>query len=289
MRPDIERRILRVTDYIFDNPTGDLSLKALAGVAAMSPYHWHRLFHAMTGETLAQAVRRIRLQRASMMLVHEDLPIAEIARIVGYPNTASFSRAFSARFGTAPIAFRQQGVAGPGNPRFRAPIRLTRSFEIRDLPELRLAALPHRGNYNRIDRVFETLYNIVAARGLMPMVRGAIGVFPDDPAITPFAELSSHAAFVVTGDAPVEAPLEEIRLPGGRQVVVTVTGPFSGLAEAYDQLFNSWLPDSGEEPADSPAYIAYLSDILNTAPQDLVNEIRLPLREPGAPQAALPE
>jgi len=277
MRPDFEQRIIRVTDYIFENPNGDLSLKTLAGVAAMSPHHWHRVFSAMTGETLAQAVRRIRLQRASMLLVHQDLPVAEIAGLVGYPNTASFSRAFAARFGIAPLAFRRQGVAGPGNPRFRPPIRLTHRFEIRRLPALRLAALPHSGDYNRIDRVFETLFGIAIARGLMPEVRGTVGVFHDDPAVTPFAELSSHAAVILGEHVPLSDPLEELHLPGGRHVVVTVTGPFSGLAEAYDQLFNGWLPDSGEEPADSPAYIAYLSNIATTAPRDLVNEIRLPL------------
>ncbi|MCB1394814.1 MAG: AraC family transcriptional regulator [Rhodobacter sp.] len=277
MRPDMERRILRVTDYIFDNPAGDLSLATLAGVAAMSPYHWHRMFHAMTGEPLAQAVRRIRLQRASQMLVHEDRPVAEIARLVGYPNTASFSRAFAARFGMAPLVFRQSGVAGPGNARFRPRLSLTRPFEIRDLPPLRLAALPHRGDYNRIDRAFETVLHLFAARGLLPQVRGVIGVFPDDPAAMPFKDLSSHAGFAVDEGLLIDPPLEDVRLPGGRHVVVTVTGPFSGLADAYDQLFNAWLPDSGEEPADSPAYIAYLTDAATTPPAELVNEIRLPL------------
>ena len=63
-----ERRLLRVLDHIHDNPAGDLSLDALSDVAAMSRFHWHRVFRAMTGETLAQAVRRIRMQRASYLL-----------------------------------------------------------------------------------------------------------------------------------------------------------------------------------------------------------------------------
>ncbi len=54
-----EDRILRVLDYIHDNPAGDLSLDALADIAAMSRFHWHRVFRSVTGETLAQTVRRI--------------------------------------------------------------------------------------------------------------------------------------------------------------------------------------------------------------------------------------
>jgi len=48
-----ETRILRVLAYIHDNPTADLSLDRLADVAAMSRFHWHRVFRAMTGETCA--------------------------------------------------------------------------------------------------------------------------------------------------------------------------------------------------------------------------------------------
>ena len=71
-----EKRLLRVFDHIHDNPAGDLSLDALSDVAAMSRFHWHRVFRAMTGETLAQAVRRIRMQRASYLLVMTDEPLA---------------------------------------------------------------------------------------------------------------------------------------------------------------------------------------------------------------------
>lgn len=282
MRSDMEKRILRVTDHIFDNPAGDLSLNTLASVAAMSPYHWHRVFHAMTGEPLAQAVRRIRLQRASQMLVHQDHSVATVARAVGYPNAASFSRAFAARFGMSPLAFRAQGLAGPGNPRAHdrnfPRIALQWPCEIRDLPALHLAAIEHRGDYNRIDRAFETLLNTFAAREIMGEIRGVFGVFPDDPASTPFSELRSHAGFAVGEHVALSAPLVRVRLPGDRHVVMTVRGPFSGLADAFDQLFNAWLPDSGEEPGDSPTYIAYLTDAATTAPADLLCEIRVPLR-----------
>lgn len=85
MAGQYEDRMLRVLEHIHANPAGDLSLDALADVAAMSRFHWHRVFHVMTGETCAQAVRRIRLYRAAEWLTGTDLPVAEIARRVGYP------------------------------------------------------------------------------------------------------------------------------------------------------------------------------------------------------------
>ncbi len=89
-----ETRLLRVLDYIHDNPAGDLSLDTLADVAAMSRFHWHRVFHGMTGETCAQAVRRIRLHRAACWLVQQDWPVKMVAARCGFDNVASFSRIF---------------------------------------------------------------------------------------------------------------------------------------------------------------------------------------------------
>lgn len=81
-----EQRVLRVLRYINENPAGDLSLDVLAEVALMSRFYWHRVFQAMTGETCAQAVRRIRLYRAATWLRNETDSISGIAKRVGYPN-----------------------------------------------------------------------------------------------------------------------------------------------------------------------------------------------------------
>lgn len=115
MPTSYENRILRVLAYIHDHPAGDLSLDTLADVAAMSRFHWHRVFRALTGETCAQAVRRIRLHRAANALVRSDRPVTRIASEVGYPNLNSFARAFSEAYGSSPAAFRQ-GRAVPARP-----------------------------------------------------------------------------------------------------------------------------------------------------------------------------
>ncbi|MEO1789448.1 MAG: AraC family transcriptional regulator, partial [Pseudomonadota bacterium] len=91
MAQSYETRLIRVLDYIHDNPDADLSLDALAEVAAMSRFHWHRVFHGMTGETLAQAVRRVRMYRAAGWLIRTDDPIAEIGARVGHDNVQSFT------------------------------------------------------------------------------------------------------------------------------------------------------------------------------------------------------
>lgn len=278
MANDYEKRLMRVWDYIHDHPAGDLSLDALADVAALSRFHFHRVFHAMTGQTVAQAVRRLRLYRASVMLVREQSPVAAIARRVGYDNQNAFARAFADAFGLTPSAFRRRGEVRPPFPNFRTGEPMMFPVEIRQEPARHLAALPHRGPYNEISRAYDKLGAVLGARGLWPKVAGMVASYYDDPAAVPAAELRSHAGVVIAKDVALDSPLEAVDLPAGPHAVLRFRGPYAGLGAAYDQLYAQWLPSSGREPADSPVFEIYLNTPMDTAPEDLLTEICVPLR-----------
>ncbi len=62
LRAEYTARINRVIDYVEANIDKDLSLDELAEVAHFSPFHFHRIFSAMVGETLNGFIR---LSRAS--------------------------------------------------------------------------------------------------------------------------------------------------------------------------------------------------------------------------------
>lgn len=278
MANDYERRLQRVLDHIHDNPGADLSLDALADVAALSRFHFHRVYAAIVGETAANTVRRMRLHRAAVALVQGAEPIALIARRVGYPQLDSFTRAFSGHYGLTPAAFRNRGELRP------FPLLQTKKgplmfpVTVRTDPERRLAAVPHKGPYPEIGRAFEKLGSTVAARGLCGRFGNMVVVYYDSPADVKPADLRSHAGLEAPEDLPLDPPLEELRLPAGRQAVLPFTGPYAGLPAAYDQLFGVWLPGSGETPADSPMFEVYLNNPMDTAPDDLVTEVCLPLR-----------
>ncbi len=271
-----EARLIRVLDYIHDNPAGDLSLDALADVAALSRFHFHRVFHALMGETAAAAVRRMRMYRASVALVQNAAPLARIARSVGYPNLASFTRSFAELYGTPPAAFRAKGELRPLPPLFRTGEPLMYAVEIRQDPARRLAAMPHMGAYTEIGRAFEKGGAVLAARKLLGACGGMVGVYYDDPSAVTATDLRSHAGFEIDS-GPIDPPLEQVNLPAGRHAVLRFQGPYSGLPAAYEQLYRNWLPGSGETPADSPVFEVYLNTPMNVAPEELLTEICLPL------------
>lgn len=278
MANDYEKRLIRVWDHIHDNPAGDLSLDALADVAALSRFHFHRVFHAMTGQTVAQAVRRLRLYRASVMLLSDTLAIDRVARAVGYDKARSFSRAFTEAYGLSPLAFRARAEQRPPPLTFRKGVTRMYPVEIRDEPARRIGALPHVGPYNEISRAYDKLGTVIGSRGLRPQARGMVAVYHDDPSAMPAAELRSHAGVVFGPEVTLDAPLEVLTLPAGPHAILHFRGPYSGLAAAYDQLFSDWLPQSGREPADSPVFEAYLNTPMDTAPEDLLTDICVPLK-----------
>ena len=277
MATSYEDRVLRVLAYIHDNPAGDLSLDALADVAAMSRFHWHRVFRALTGETCAQAVRRLRLHRAATSLVRSEMPVAQIASDVGYPNPNSFARAFSEAYGSTPAAFRKAGQFLPAHPNFKTGGYPMHPVETRTEPARRVVALPHKGAYSEIGKSFEAFAALCESRQLWPQIGPVLALYFDSPDDVPEDQLRSYAGAEFTGG---EAPggLEELHIPGGKTAVLTYKGPYAGLEAAYHSLFGNWLPESGAEPADQPCYEIYLNDPRETPPEELLTEICLPLK-----------
>ena len=273
-----EARLLRVLTYIHDNLDGDLSLDTLSDVACMSRFHWHRVFRAMTGETLAEATRLLRLLRAANALVRDPAPLAEIAARHGYPNLTSFSRAFRAAHGASPGAFRKRGL-DLASPLFTQPgAHVMYPVTIETLPPIRAAGILHHGPYADLGKAFQTLGGLVAARGLSPHVAGVFAVYHDGPGSKPDSEMRSHAALMTTEGFPQSLEgLDYFDLDGGRYAVLSHKGPPATLAGAYEWLYGQWLPNSGEEPGHAPPIEVYVSDPRTTPADELRTDIRLPL------------
>jgi AraC family transcriptional regulator len=271
-----EDRLIRVLNHIHDHPDGDLSLDKLADVAAMSRFHWHRVFHAMTGETCAQTVRRMRLHRAAGRLVREETPVERIARDCGYDNAKSFAHAFRAAYGQTPAAFRKTGRLDAPALTLREKGPPMHPIDIRDMPARRVIGAPHRGSYMTIGKTFEAMGAKLSARGLWAGCGPAIALYFDDPSSVPEAELRSFAGAAWPGEDLPEG-FEVAAIKGARTAVMTFKGPYAQIKSGYDQLYGGWLPGSGEEPGDGPCYEIYLNDPRTTPPEELLTEICLPL------------
>lgn len=101
-------QLRRLTLFILDHLSQNLSLEMLAQQVGFSPYHFARLFRQTTGESPHQFVLRQRLAEASRLLKETDLPLAHVASEVGIPNQSHFTQAFKRRLGITPLVYRQE-------------------------------------------------------------------------------------------------------------------------------------------------------------------------------------
>jgi AraC-like DNA-binding protein/DNA gyrase inhibitor GyrI len=197
-----EERVNRVVDYITQNLDGNLTLNKLARVSHFSAFHFHRIFHAITGETLNSFVRRARLERAAqLMKAAPARRITDIALEVGFAGLSEFSRAFKTHFGINASSWDRREPLEKSKIS-KAPDGMM-FYSIEDLERRRKAAgLSVR--IGRLDRcryiyirtfnpygnerligAYHSLVSWLAERrtGLSEVV--IIGMSQDDPAVTP--------------------------------------------------------------------------------------------------------
>jgi AraC family transcriptional regulator len=106
-----DRRLRRVIEFMAVHYAGPITLDQLAAEAGISKYHFTRLFREKVGKTPFRHLTETRLAAARTMLVTTDLRVSEVALACGFAAATHFTTAFTARYGSAPLAFRNTHVA----------------------------------------------------------------------------------------------------------------------------------------------------------------------------------
>ena len=295
-RTDYAERILRVLLHIQHNLDRDLSLEELADIAHFSPFHFHRVFRGIVGESVMQYVRRLRLERAAHWLKHSDRPVTRIAFDTGYEAHEAFSRAFRAAFGCSPSEFRAAAAAeaaridAPSGVHYVAagmdmtfhPLMMEKSpmdVQVKTLQPMRVAFLRHVGPYEEVGETWEQLCGWAARNGLLGAETRFFGLSHDDPEVTPPEKIRYDACITVGEDVAGEGGIGVQTIEGGRFAMVLHEGSYDGFKDTYARLFGQWFAASEHEPAEGPSIEVYLNDPNSTEPEDLLTEIYVRIAE----------
>lgn len=277
-RNEYTARINRVMDYIDTHLDRNLSLDELAEIAHFSKFHFHRIFKAFIGETIAQFIQRIRIERAARELIsNPKKPITEIALDNGFSDSAVFSRTFKNMYQVNPSQWRDGGYAEYNkNRQTHSKINQTKGnfeqdfqihpfyldpetnnqvwrikmenfkdahIEVKEMPEMYVAYLRHTGPYKGDGALFEELFNrLLKWAGPRNLLRfpqtKLLSVYHDDPEITDNDKLRLSVCLTVDEDTPVDGEIGKMTLAAGKFAV----GSFelSG-SEGYEQAWNMMM------------------------------------------------
>lgn len=278
-----QQKFERLIDFIYQHLDTPLDQMTLSEVACISPYHLHRIYHSVYGESLAATVKRLRLHYAADRLANTELPVKEVAACSGYTSLQSFTRAFSDSYGMPPARYRKEGSHQQFKleyPHRAAQEHTMHEVRIETIQPINLMGMSHTGSYMDIGQAFEKLFGWLGMKGLLGPDMRCIGIYFDDPGSVPEAELRSMAtaSFCDMSKVEVEKPFEENQVPGGEYAVLRFKGPYSDMHSAYQWFYGQWLPESGREAADQPVFEEYLNNPREVAPTELLTDIYLPLK-----------
>lgn len=317
-RPVYVERVNAAIDYIEQHLAEELTLEQIADVAHFSPFHFHRVFGLIAGETLSRFINRLRMERAATLLVQQPTrPITEVASACGLHSPSSFSRSFREMFGMSATEWREGGYLGfegednvsvrdllgnlgatrdgfgiTGMRPNRTGMGLSWEIncgdldptlvEVVDVPDLEVAYARHTGRYQGAAEVFTDIFTRLmtwaGARDLVTEDSWVLAVYHDNPSITEDDKLRVSACLDVPAGTSADGEIGRMRLEGGACAIARFELGVQDYGTAWFALAGGWLPDSGYEPDDRLPFERYPADAATTSAETEVVDICLPVR-----------
>jgi AraC family transcriptional regulator len=290
-KKDYTERMLKVFTYIQQHLDEDVRLETLAEEACFSPYHFHRIFHGLVGESVKEHIRRIKLERAAARLKQTDWQIIQIALEAGYEAHEAFSRAFRQMFKMSPTQYRaanQPFSASPANVHYHPDGRIIKfnpwkketqpvKAEIVELQPVKVAFVRHVGPYDQCGKAWEKLCTWAGPKGyFQPGVR-FIGLCYDDPDVTPPDKIRYDACITVDDSCKPDGQIGIQTIAGGLYARTIHEGSYKKLSQTYAALCGRWIPQNGCEIRSLPGFEVYLNDPNSTPENELLTDVHVPV------------
>jgi AraC family transcriptional regulator len=276
---DYTKRILRVLNYIQANLDEKHNLEKLAGIAYFSPFHFHRIFSAFTGESIAKYIRRLKLERAANSLKYTDKSISIISLEAGYENTESFSRVFKNQFNVTPMEFRiksKKALKESFTDRLKQVTFQDIEITIVDIIAPKsLICLRHTGKYTDVGPTWNKLMKWVYKNNYQ--YKSTLGISYDNPQITEEEKIRYDACVETIGEVIPEDDMHRRRIKGGKYAVATIKGAYESLNMAYDYFYVKWLDENNFELKDEPSFEIYKNMTPYISPENYITEIYFPI------------
>ena len=289
------QRIDRVIDYLRGNLHRQVKLEELAKVACFSEFHFHRIFGAVSGETLNNFTNRLRLEKAARLLRYSDKSLTDIALDCGFSSSATFSRAFRSGYETSPSQFRKTGEIkkskickelfddqGYDLPMSAEEKRAAFPVRLIDIPERQVAYIRVTNAFQE-DKVLAALKTMIEwAKSQDIFSQGILfGMTVDDPHVTPKHLYRYEVCLASSLPFECMEGMSKLKMPAMRYAVTKVSGDLRKVATAWDYIYRNWLINSAYEPEHAPALEVFLEkeNALDWSHCEL--ELCLPVRKPA--------
>ncbi|HZH88663.1 MAG TPA: AraC family transcriptional regulator [Chitinophagaceae bacterium] len=263
------KQINNSIDYLEKNLCSNIKIEQVAKVAGVSKYHYQRMFHMLTGVTVAEYIRYRRLTLAAYELLKSKSKVIDVALKYGYSTPESFSKAFQKLHGISPSCVKDKEIALQAYPRFFLQIQVKGNkkmkYTIKEKAPFTIvgkemnAAINMKENFALIPGFWDECTRMGLCKKLFE-IQGDLGLlgvcFDVDYEQEKLTYLS--AVEKPEGKSDNEYNLVEKVIPASTWAVFEVTGKMpESIHQLWQHIFSEWFPDTGYQYVKKPDFEAY--------------------------------
>jgi len=295
---DYIQRINHVFLYIESHLDEDLSLNTISGLAYFSPFHFHRIFKTVVGETLNEYVVRKRLESAASKLMNQkNVSIAQLTLDFGFSSNATFSRAFKKRYHLSPTDFQNtyystsnldKNLSKNGKVineydqyictiiNLKKWITMTTNVEIKTMPKMNVAYITAMG-ITDMQSAFGRLTAWAGPKGLLskPDLKMAT-IYHDSFKTTAPDKVQMSACVLVDEPIKPEGEVYSRTIESEKCVVARFELAVEEFEKAWTSMF-LWMNENGYQKSESNPFEIYYNDFRTHPEQKFILDICIPV------------
>ncbi|MFI5450558.1 GyrI-like domain-containing protein [Pedobacter sp. UC225_61] len=297
IQADYKKRINRVFEFIDENLESDLSLNTVSAIAFFSPFHFHRVFKFITGETLNEYIIRRRIEKSASDLLHKNIAVTAIAHKFGFSDNSSFSRAFKKYYGLSPTEFKRQnpnrhskisqleskkGQEYPDYDQYiciidhlKNWIKMNAKIEIKEMPKMDLAYVSSIGPQN-LENAYATLIKWATPQGLMNDQTKMVTIYHDSFKVTEANKVRMSASIVLNKPVETTGEIGLTAIKAGRFIRGKYEIGLDEFEKAWTGLY-LWMNENGYKKADSNPFEIYHNNFKEHPERKAIVDFYIPI------------
>ena len=277
MNEDYIKRINGILLFIDENLDSELSLETVANIGFYSPFHFHRIFKAITNETLNSYITRKRIEKTASILLHQkDVSITELSFQYGFNSNSSFTRTFKKFYGLSPSEFRKskpkyskirqlESKNGQENELSEEYIcninnlinwiKMNAKIEIKEMPKLELAFITQIGQEG-LGNAYAKLIQWAVPKGLLTKDSKMATIYHDSFKITEPEKVRMSACLILNEKTDVDGVIGLTTIEKGKFIV----GHFEIGIHEFEKYWTGlfiWMNENGYKKADRNPFEIY--------------------------------
>lgn len=280
----IVNKAIRVMEADLANPP---SLELIADEAALSAFHFHRIFKSVTGQTPKNYQQHIKWSKSKELLRKSGYSIVDISDLMGYSNPESFARAFKIQFGISPQEFRNgtdvhSTIPDQADIYTELEAKLWKLYsnykpEIIDLQELYYISYRHQGSYKSVGLSWLKLRMFALSKGYFSHQNRTFGIIHDDPYLTESSHTRYDACIQTDALTTGNKWFSTGKIAAGRYAVYTYAGPYEHFFALYNVIFRHFIEKMDLRIDTRPTLEFYKQGPPRFKPEEYITNLMIPV------------